>query len=61
MFDYVLVKHKPLSSEIEDMNRLFDAFQHKAPLPSKDDFVGKLQEKVEEGRHKGLKLKLEME
>lgn len=47
--------------ESATMDQLFDAFQHNAPIPSKDDFVSKLKDKIEEGRHKGMKLRLEME
>jgi hypothetical protein len=43
------------------MDQLFDAFQHGAPIPSKDDFIDKLKDKVEEGRKKGMRLRLDVE
>ena len=47
--------------ESANMDQLFDAFQHNAPIPSKDEFVQRLKEKVEGEGPSRLRLRLDAE
>jgi hypothetical protein len=47
--------------ESATMDQLFEAFQHNAPIPSKDEFVQKLKEKVEDEGPSRLRLRLDTE
>jgi hypothetical protein len=55
-------QHRLSQARIESatMDRLFDAFRHNSPIPSKDDFVDRLKTRVQENRYR-IKLELDVE